>query len=361
MPTVSDVLNAIETVAPARFAFSFDRIGFQVGDPSANVQRIATSLDPSHAAISFARERQAQLLLAHHPVVWDPITSLRYDQYKDSAIKSLIEGGVAFVSAHTNWDAAPGGINDTLASLIGLQNVKAVGSVSDKEQCKVAVTVPTDQAEAVVDAMSGAGAGVIGFYERCAFAVEGTGTFKPRDGANPTVGSVGAIQSVKESRIEMVCPADLLPSVTAAMLAVHPYEEPAYDVYPIKPIAGQPIARVGELPSPMGTKAFCDHLDKSLATRTLLCGPEKLIKTVAVCGGAAPDEWRAGDADAFVTGEVPHHIMVEAAECGKVIAASGHYATENPGAQRLGDVIAQLLGIEVVKFEPALGQSGRPL
>jgi len=260
MPTVNDVLGAIEQIAPARYAFSFDHIGLQVGDPAARVAKIVVSLDPSLAAARFARSQGAQMLVCHHPVIWDPMPSLTYDGYKAGVVRELVEGGVAFAAAHTNWDCAPGGINDVLAELIGLRDVRAIGSVSDSEQ------------------------------------------------------------------------------------------------------GGHPICRVGELPKAMSANEFRDWLDVKLATRTLLCAPEgKSVRTVAVCGGAAADEWvHAQGADAFVTGEVPHHVMVEASEAGVAIAACGHYATENPGTMRLGDLVADATGIEVAKFEPSPGTAGRP-
>ncbi len=361
MATVRDVLDALEAIAPSRYAFSFDRIGLQVGDPSAQVDRLVVSLDPSLSAIRFAQSSGAQMLVSHHPVIWDPIKTVRIDDAKGEALFTLIAGKIAFAAAHTNWDAAPGGINDVLAELIGLQEVRAVGSVSEKEQYKVVVTVTSAESEALIDAMSHAGAGVIGLYERCAFSVDGTGTFVGSSGSNPAVGKAGAVEQVDETRIEMLCPSDALTEVGEAISRVHPYEEPAYDVFPVKPVKGQPISRMGRLPAPMSLPQFRDHLDRSLATRTLVCGPaDRQIETVVVCGGAAADEWHVGNADAFVTGEVPHHLMVEASESGKVIAAAGHFATENPGALRLGDLLHSATGIEVLKFEPEPGESGRP-
>jgi dinuclear metal center YbgI/SA1388 family protein len=360
MPTVQDVLDALERIAPARYAFSFDRIGLQVGDPHAVVTRVAVSLDPSHAAVKFARSQKAQMLVCHHPVIWDPLKDLRFDTYKGEVVKELIEGGIAFAASHTNWDCAPGGINDVLAAMIGLQGVRPIGSSSDKDRAKIVATVPHGSVEAVIDAMSGAGAGVIGLYERCAFMVEGTGTFRATEGAHPTVGEPGKTERVNETRIEMVCDSESVDRVLTALIAAHPYEEPAYDVFPVKAAGGQPISRVGVLPKEMSAAEFRDHLDVSLSTRTLLCAQDKPIRTVVVCGGAAADEWTSakGVADAFVTGEIPHHLMVEGSECGVAMAACGHYATENPGTMRLAELLAE--EFDVVKFEPEPGLSGKP-
>jgi dinuclear metal center YbgI/SA1388 family protein len=363
MALVQDVLDALEKIAPARFAFSFDHIGLQLGDPAAPVEKIAVSLDPSLAAAKHARKVGAQVLLCHHPLVWDPLPDLRYDGSKGAVVRELVEGGVAFAAAHTNWDCAPGGINDVLAERIGLTAVRPIGSVSDKGTSKIAFMAPVGQEQAVIDAVAGTGAGVIGLYERCAFSVRGTGTFRPLAGADPTIGEVGATESVEEMRVEMVCSDGTVERAVAALVAAHPYEEPAFDVFPVKSFAGQPIGRLGALPQEMDVAAFQDHLDRCLGARTLCCAPKgHKVRNVVVCGGAAADEWvyARERADAFVTGEVPHHVMVVASEAGVAIAACGHYATENPGTMRLAERLAQETGLEVVKFEPDPGTSGRP-
>ena len=364
MPSVSDVLDAIEQVAPARFAFSFDHIGLQVGDPSAKVARIAVALDPSLAAARFARKHGAQMLVCHHPLIWDPLETLRADTYKGRIVKELIEGGVAFAAAHTNWDCARGGINDVLAEMIGLQSVSDFGSSADEDQVKVVVTVPKGGEEGLIEAMSMAGAGEIGLYERCAFVSTGTGTFRGKPDSSSAIGKPGQIESVDETKVEMVCRKDISDSVVNAIIGAHPYEQPAIDVYALQKASGQRAGRIGSLRAPMPAKDFISHLDLVLATRTLLSGGKDDVQRVAVVGGAASGDWQAAKgagADAFVTGEVPHHVMVEASESGLAIAACGHYATENPGTMRLGEFVAEATGIELLKFEPGPGMSGRPL
>lgn len=362
MPVVQDVLDLIEEIAPSRFAYSFDRIGLQIGDPSAITDKVVVALDPTLAAVEFCIAQRAQMLVCHHPVIWDPIKSLVPGNYKTDIALALVKSDTAFACAHTNWDCAPGGINDVLAEVIGLSEVRAVGSQSDKEQFKIVVFVPDSAAQAVIEAMAQVGAGRIGEYERCATESLVTGTFRGRPGTNPTIGQAGQIERVEERRIEMVCPAERLAAAVGAMKRVHPYEEPAYDVVPVKQPGGHPICRIGILPGAMTPKEFEQHLDRTLNTKSLLCSPpDKKITTVVVCGGAAADEWQTAQeegADAFVTGEVPHHLMVEASERGLAIAAAGHYATENPGTMRL----AELLGkhVQVTPFEPKTGESGRP-
>lgn len=363
MQTVQDVLDAIEAVAPARFAFSFDRIGLQLGDPNAEVSTVVVALDPSLAAARFARASGAQMLVCHHPLIWEPLEHLRLDSFKGRIVAELVQGGIAFAAAHTNWDCAPGGINDVLAELLGLSGVTSFGSANPCERSKIVVTAPKGTEDALIDAMSARGAGLIGLYERCAFVGDGTGTFRGLPGSSPMVGESGSVESVPESRIEMCCSQERVDGVVDALVSAHPYEEPAYDVYALRTGMGQPAGRIGSLSTPMSLESFVAHLDRALDTRTLLCrGSSDEVRRVAVVGGAAADEWKAAldaGADAFVTGEAPHHVMVEASECGLGIAACGHYATENPGTMRLAESLRG--AFEVLSFEPLAGASGRPV
>ena len=365
--TVRDVLDALEQIAPARFALADERIGLQVGEPSGEVRRVVVSLDPSMAAARFARESEAQMLVCHHPLIWEPLPHLRYDSYKGRVVRELVSAGVAFAAAHTNWDCAPGGVNDVLASLIGLSEVSAFGSASPRSLFKVVVTTPCGTEDVLIDAMASAGAGAIGLYERCSWMTEGTGSFRALEGADPTLGSVGELETVREMRIEMVCPAESVEEVRLALVDAHTYEEPAYDFYPLRSLTGEigRIGRIGSLASAMSPEEFRLHLDKVLDTHTLLCSaPDLVVKRVGVVGGAAADEWSAAleaGADALVTGEVPHHVMVEASESGMAIAASGHYATENPGIMRLAELLDDALSADVVTYRPKAGRSGRPV
>ena len=105
-----------------------------------------------------------------------------------------------------------------------------------KRRYKIVVYVPEADARMLREAMGNAGAGKIGNYSHCTFTTKGTSRFKPLEGADPTLGQVGKLQEVAEERIETVCEADKLHAVLEAIKQVHPYEEPAADVYPIEVI-----------------------------------------------------------------------------------------------------------------------------
>lgn len=365
MVTVQTVLESLERVCPANTAFEFDKIGLQVGEPSDIISSAVVALDCSEGLIDFAKSKKAQLALCHHPIIWDPIATVNSSTRSGSLATKLIQNGIAFIGAHTNWDCAPGGINDELAYLLGLADVRPIGSAAEVKFLKLVTFVPHGEAEKLVDALSAAGAGVIGLYERCAFLSTGTGTYRGLPGANPTIGQAGQIEKAEEIRIEMRLPESKSSAVEKALLEAHSYDEPAYDLFPLRPLQISPISRIGHI-SPISLEDFQKTLDQNLKTSSWAWGdPSRKIQEVAVCGGAADDEWNsalAAGADLFVTGEVRHHVAIEASESGLAIVAAGHYATEHPGCAALcRRMQKEVPEITWHLYEPEIGITGRPL
>lgn len=366
MPTIADVLNALEVIAPSQYAFSFDKVGLQIGDADRDVKKAIVSFDRSLAAAAYAAEQSAQLLISHHPLIWEPLKSVLTTSHVGGTAIKLIQSDVAFIAAHTNWDAAPGGINDTLAQLIGLQDITPFGEAAKSPRVKLVVFAPEDSAQPMIDAASEAGAGVIGLYKRCAYLSPGIGTFHAPPGTNPAVGDVGGIEQVSEVRIEMVLPERLCGKVSAAITKIHPYEEPAYDFVRLTDSEEHPIGRIGTLSTPKLLVEFASQVNRDLETACWTWGdPVRMISRVAICGGAADDEWqaaKAAGADILVTGEVKQHVALEATESDFALIAAGHYATENPGSKELRNRLATAMPeIEWLYYEPSPGSSGRPL
>lgn len=359
MPTVRDVLQAVETLAPASDAFSFDRCGFQVGDLKAEVTGIVCTLDCTPATLDFAQSSGCNTVIAHHPVIWDPLQRVEFD----SVVGQLLAKGTSLIAAHTNWDCAKGGINDTLCGLLELEDVVPFGPKADTAWFKLVTFAPRQEAEALVTAMSAAGAGRIGLYERCAFLIPGTGTFLPLDGSDPAVGQPGKIERTDETRIEMVVPNHCLSATIAALEKTHSYEEPAYDVVPMKNSLSAPLGRVGHLKDPLTWSELKRYVDSKLATTSLVWpGSTDRVRRVAVIGGAADREWsqaKVCGADVLVTGEVRHDVAVSASVANFGIVQAGHYATEYPGMVAMAERLS-CLGFRAVAFEPSPGRSGRP-
>ncbi len=362
--TVRDVLDALERIAPAELALDWDNVGLQVGDPSAEVAKAVVALDPSLDALAHTRSTGARLLLTHHPLLFAPPKRIDTSRGAGRLVAEAMRAGVHVVAAHTNWDNAEDGLNDALAATFGLLDVRPFGSGGEIALATIVVYAPSGTEEAIIEAMSDAGAGAIGPYRRCAFVSPGVGTYEPLPGARPAIGEIGRRESVEEVRIKMVLPLTRRDAIVAAMKDAHPYEVVAHSVLPLAGGIKRPAGRIGVLPEPLAAEPFADHLAATLGVRPLVWGPKRPIARVAVVGGAADGEWAAALAagsDAFVTGEVKGHHALAAAEAGLVIAAAGHHATEEPGMAHLAARMArEVPSVVWSHYAPEAGEAGRP-
>lgn len=365
MTTVHQVLEALEDIAPPRFAFDFDKVGLQVGEPQQEVKKAIVSLDRSLAAVAHAESIGAQLLVAHHPLIFRPIEHVSNRNLVGRTILRLARSNIAFIAAHTNWDSAQGGVNDALCELFKLSDIRSFGSAAEVRQLKLVFFCPPDNADDVIDACSNAGAGQIGLYRRCAFVNPGTGTFIGEEKANPMIGETGRIEHVPEVRVEMVLRSDQRRAVTRALLRTHPYDQPAFDLFELHPSPEQSSGRIGNITRWIKLSEFTEQVEKTLGTKCLCWGdPNREIRSIALVGGAADDEWRSAqreEADVLITGEVKQHNGLEASESGFAVIAAGHYATEQPGVVALSKRLKESTPeIDWSVFVPDPGFAGRP-
>jgi dinuclear metal center YbgI/SA1388 family protein len=366
MPTIQDVLSELELFAPSRWAFGFDNIGLLFGRTTQTVTKAVVALDASVEAVDFAKSVGAELILTHHPIFFMGTKSVSERNSDGKFVLGCAENGIAHIAAHTNWDSAPGGINDALATCLELNDVRAFGIGAEVSYSKIVVFSPTSYTDIILDAMADAGAGNVGLYRRCAYKSPGIGTFEPLPGSEPFVGRAGKTDELEEDRLEMICPSEKVDRVLAAILEKHPYEQPAYDVLTLRPLVEQCCGRIGNLASPMTLKDFVNFVQLKLGHNALGWGDSsKLVSRVAVVGGAADSEWTsavAAGADVFVTGEVKHHVSLEATEAGLSIVAGGHFATEQPGMRAMRELMGwRMPSIEWHMFEPVPGSAGSPV
>lgn len=340
-------------------------MGLQVGARDQQVRVGLVALDRSLAVIDQAKAMGADLIVTHHPLFFEPLSTLDTATHTGKSVARLLESGIALVSAHTNWDVAPGGISVTLAECLGVGALASFGDGVAQGASKLVFFCPESNAPAVIDALADAGAGLVGLYRRCAFVLTGTGEFEPLPGAAPAIGTVGRRESVAEMRVEMRVASDVRASVESALRQAHPYEEPAADWYDLSPQTPLRLGRVGHLSEPQSLQEFVQFADEALGTRCLAWGdPLRSVQRVAVSGGAADTQWRAAlaaGADVFVTGEVRQHNALEAAESGLAMISAGHYATEHPGCVSLSAHLTEAVpDVLWATFEPAPGLGGRP-
>lgn len=333
---LSDWVDLVDRCYPERDAQGWDAVGLHVGDPADAVHGVLITLDVTDAVLDEAAEHGADLVLAHHPLLFRPLERLTPATASGHLALRAARAGVAIIAAHTNLDAAAPGTTDPITDALGLVDVEPLAPVGG-EQVKLVVFAPQDATDTVLAAMAAAGAGVVGEYDECSFRVAGTGTFRPSAAADPAVGEHGRRNEVDEHRLEIVVPKAALGSVVAALEAAHPYEEVAHDVYPLLGDAatGKGIGRVGRLPEPAPLREVADRLALGLPSPHLrLAGePERVVTRVAACGGAGDghieDARRAG-AEVYITGDLRHHVALDALTSGMALIDAGHFATEMP-------------------------------
>ncbi|QIK71172.1 Nif3-like dinuclear metal center hexameric protein [Propioniciclava coleopterorum] len=360
MTRVGDVVGWLEAAYPPALAEEWDRVGLSVGDPDAEVSGVLFAVDVTDAVADEAVERGAQLIVSHHPLLLRGIHAVRADEPKGRVLMRLIRAGVAVFSAHTNADAGTAGVADALADAVGLVERRPMLPAEGAGLDKLAVFVPTGDADAVQDALFAAGAGRVGDYAECSFRSEGTGQFRPLAGAHPTLGTVGAVERVEEVRLEVVLPRARRSAVLAALLAAHPYETPAFDLIELVPAAsGLGLGRVGRLPQPVTAAALAQRLARAVpatAGGVRLGGdPDREISTVAVLGGAGDsllDAARRLGVDCYVTGDLRHHPSQDflAHDGAPALIDVPHYAAEwlwLPHAEELVRRRASAEGVEL--------------
>ncbi|WP_456788592.1 Nif3-like dinuclear metal center hexameric protein [Cellulomonas sp. P5_C5] len=321
-PVLADVVRLLERRYPPSTAESWDAVGLVTGDPAQPVGRVLFAVDPVAAVVEEATAWGADLVVTHHPLLLRPVHSIAATTFKGALLHRLVRSGTALFTAHTNADAAAGGVNDALAAALGLVGTVPLDPAPAQALDKHVVFVPVADAERLVDALAAAGAGAIGEYTRCAWTSTGEGTFTPSDAASPTVGSAGEASRVVEARVEMVAPRRLRSSVVAAMRAAHPYEEPAFDVLELATWPGATgTGRVGTLGEPTTLRAFADTVAAALpatAQGVRFAGdPDGRVERVAVVGGSGDsffDAVRASGVDAYVTADLRHHPTSEVRE-----------------------------------------------
>jgi dinuclear metal center YbgI/SA1388 family protein len=335
--TVHDVLNLLTAWAPHEVAWERDNVGLQVGDARRNVYRICVCLDVTEAVVAEAARKKAELIISHHPLLFRPPRAINVEENIGRCVQALLKNNISLVSAHTNLDFTRGGTSFALADALGLRNVEFLHRPYQVQR-KIVTFVPESHVDRVRDAMAGAGAGVIGNYDHCSFSTPGTGSFRGNVHARPAVGVKEKLEVVAETRLEMIAERWNVPRVIAALKAAHPYEEVAYDVYPLENVHGSyGMGIIGELARPLTFERFLKLVKTRLRTGALryCTGARRPIRHVAACGGSGSDLTDAAiaqRADAFVTADIKYHDFHRAA--GKIaLIDAGHFETEHPVVQ----------------------------
>jgi dinuclear metal center YbgI/SA1388 family protein len=354
---VNDVIRAMDVVAPPWMAVAGDPIGLHAGHPDMPVRKVLTALDATLDVVREAKRRRAQMIVAHHPRFYKGLKHLEEASPLGRLAAEIARARIAVFSAHTNLDIAPGGVNDALADLAGLADRQPITRDIEDPLLKLAVFVPEKRQDKVRAAVCGAGAGWIGAYDNCSFRVRGTGTFRGAKGTNPFLGKPGRLEEADEWRLETILPASLRAAVEAALRKAHPYEEPAYEFYPLRDAIRHGCGRVGRLKRPVTLRALAARMKRACRSRgTLILGnPGRRLRRLAVwSGGGCPAEAviRSG-AEAVVLGEISLHDAEFLVQEGVGCVALGHAPCEAVILPRLAARLRRLLpGVAVESVYP---------
>ncbi len=331
---IQSLIEDLETWVPPHLAESWDATGLQVGNPEGTCKAVLLCLDISEAVLEEALRYEISLILSHHPLIFTPLKSLDLRSQTGRLIKTCLDNNLTVYSLHTNLDRAEGGMNDYVAGLLGMKEVTVLpSSPSAQDTFKLVTFVPPKSRDILLEALFQAGGGRVEGYKRCSFSCAGKGTFLPGKTTSPSIGKRGTLNQVEEDRVEVVFSASTLQKGINALKSVHPYEVPAFDIYPLhSPNPGPGYVRVGVLDPPLPWDNFLGKIGQVLRISDFrIAGdPPAQVSRVALCTGSGASfmEQAASAADVYITGDVRYHEAQKALSLRLTLIDPGHFALE---------------------------------
>lgn len=357
MPTVSDLLHALDSRFPFSRAESWDKTGLQIGDATAPVASVLVAYEITDAVLDASRP--GDCLVVYHPLLFRPLENLDFKNHTARLAGRILGAGQQLIAVHTALDGAPSphALGDALAEQLGLKNVRVLKPSGRQQLVKIVVFVPEANLEAVSNALWDAGAGSIGRYDQASFRSSGTGTFRPLEGASPYSGEVGVRSEESEIRLEVIAPEEKWPALVAAMKKAHPYEEVAYDVLALlnsEENGSYGPARIGDIEA-HSFDDFATIVQNALQAPNIrvVCTKTEIRRVVCSPGSGASfiaAAARAG-ADCLVSGDIKHHDALQARALGLSIIDVTHAATERATIPLIVGALAGVEGIEVRRAE----------
>lgn len=348
-----ELIKQMEAFAPRYFAVENDPIGLQIGDPKRAVEKVLVTLDVTEAVVDEAIQLGANWIVAHHAVMFRPVSELRTDQPQGKIFEKCFKHGINVYIAHTNLDVAPGGVNDVLAEKLELQKVTPFLTDQAERLQKLVVFIPEDHLEKVRDAICQAGAGYIGDYSHCTFQMMGTGTFLPQAGSQPYIGKQGELAKVKEIRLETVVTDQNQSQVLQAMFDAHPYEEVAYDLYPLnQPGRKWGLGRIGLYPEKVPLQKFAEKVKQAYQVEGIrfVGRSDQMVQKVAILGGSGSKYWKQAlskEVDVYITGDIDFHTAQDALAAGFCLIDPGHHV-EHLVVEKICSVLSTHLEISIL-------------
>jgi len=343
--TLQNILQEFQKWAPFAYQESYDNSGLLVGTPQQTINKALITLDITEEIIKEAIEGGFNLIISHHPIIFNGLKSLTGRSMEERVVMSAIKNDIAIIAMHTNLDNVIHGVNAILAQRIGIKNTRILKPSSDILK-KLSVFVPKNHLSVVRQAIFNAGAGHIGNYDQCSFGTEGLGTFRGLENSQPYVGKKGELHQEEEMKLETIFPSHLQATIIQALLQNHPYEEVAYDIFPLENLNPQIGAGlIGELSEAMEEEAFFTLLKKNINTSCIkhTAFRNKKIKSIAICGGSGSfliGKAKSANVDVFITGDIKYHDFFNADDK-MIIADVGHYESEQFTKELIHDFLIE--------------------
>ncbi|WP_373892831.1 Nif3-like dinuclear metal center hexameric protein [Virgibacillus natechei] len=327
----SDIFDIMEDWAPGSLAYEWDNPSLQIGSYNHTVRKVMVTLDVLESVVDEAIENKVDLIIAHHPLLFKPMKEINVDTPQGRIVHKLMQHNISVYASHTNLDVATGGVNDMLCDALNIKSREVLAETKSQELYKIAIYVPSSHVNEVREAFNTGGAGHIGNYSHCTFQSAGQGTFKPLEGTNPYIGNYNELEKVDEFKLESIVQEEKLPQVIRAIIDAHPYEEPAYDIFPLENKAkALGIGRIGTLDQQMSLEDFCEQVKAAFGISYLrvIGNLTKEVKEIAILGGSGEkyiDIAKEKGADVYITGDMSFHTAQEALQIGLSVIDPGHY------------------------------------
>ncbi|SDC80114.1 Nif3-like dinuclear metal center hexameric protein [Halanaerobium congolense] len=333
MVKAAEIIQLMGRIAPRELAEDWDNVGLQVGDINQEVKNVLIALDFNQAVLNEALEKNCQLIITHHPFIFNGIKSINTQNETGKLIFDLIKNDIILFSAHTNLDVAEGGLNDYLINKLDVENISLLKTTKSKNYHKLVTFIPENDLQKVRDAVYAKRAGEYKNYSHSGFYQEGTGNFKPLEKAEPHLGKKGVLNEVNEYRFEVIVADNKLDQVVKELLKVHPYEEPAWDLYELENLKTEKgIGRIADLKAEIELQPFLNEVKEVYDLDVIKVVKSKnKLKRIALCSGSGADFIKDAyyqGADLYLTGDVKYHEAQIAEELGINLVDFGHYGSE---------------------------------
>lgn len=355
--TLSEIITVFEKKIPLSLQEPWDRSGLQVGSRKLKVRKVLFAYDTCKEVLREAIQKKADLIVTHHPLGLKDYQNIDLDTYEGELIRLAVKNDIAIYTAHTNHDSSEESLNRYYAAKLKLNDIKPLKPLAKSPYTKLVVFIPLEQTQQVLHAIFEAGGGGIGPYSCCSFRTLGVGTFKGDQTTSPFLGKPGELEEASENRVEVLVTQEKLDRVVKAMLKAHPYEEVAYDLFPMANIPANVGSGIyGTLSKPLSLKSLLPSLKKLFgnAPFRLAESKQKKIKFLGICTGSGASLLNRAISlklDLFITGDVKYHNAVEALRHNLTLMDVGHFHSEIASVSLLKNLFQKIFENKLTLLE----------